>query len=141
MTFPSHRPPPSADRIDGKAGGVVVRTDADPADIVGNVVDAVRYGSAQLGINEVVNINEFRLPLPTPFPAIVLEIAYQLVSRPGESHPQPLSERCMRLSLHTAPIRRTLRSCRVASVRTDRRGFCPASLERGQPQPDAPQSA
>jgi hypothetical protein len=41
--------------------------------------------------------------------AIVLEVADKLVSRPAGFHHQPLSERCMRLSLHTAPIRRTCR--------------------------------
>ena len=46
MTLLPHRPPPSADRIDREAGGVVVRADADPADIVGDVVHAVRHGAA-----------------------------------------------------------------------------------------------
>jgi hypothetical protein len=40
------------------------------------------------------------------------------VSRPAGFHHQPLSERCMRLSLETAPIRRTCQSCRSASERT-----------------------
>src|SRR5580704_6111198 len=30
-----------------------------------------------------------------------------VVSRPGEFHPRPLSERCVNLSIHTAPIKRT----------------------------------
>src|SRR5665811_1042619 len=38
MTLHSHRPPPSADRVDGKGGGVVIRAAAAPPDIVGDVV-------------------------------------------------------------------------------------------------------
>jgi hypothetical protein len=30
-----------------------------------------------------------------------------MVSRPGELHPQPLAERCVSLSTHTAPIKQT----------------------------------
>ena len=56
----AHRPPPAADRVDGEAGGVVIDADADPADIVGDVVDAVRHGAAQLGIDEVVNVDRLR---------------------------------------------------------------------------------
>jgi hypothetical protein len=40
-----------------------------------------------------------------------------VVSRPGESHPQPLAERCVNLSIHTAPIKQTHRPSLVASVR------------------------
>ncbi len=39
------------------------------------------------------------------------------MSRPGESHPQPLVERYVNLSTHTAPIRRTHRSSRRPSGR------------------------
>jgi len=39
------------------------------------------------------------------------------VSRPGESHPQPLAERCGSLSTHTAPIKQTLQPSRDASAR------------------------
>ncbi len=45
--------------------------------------------------------------------AVILEetdianIVAAVVSRPGEFHPQPLSERCGSLSTHTAPIKRT----------------------------------
>ena len=39
------------------------------------------------------------------------------VSRPGESHPRPLAERCGSLSAHTAPIKQTLPPSRGASER------------------------
>ena len=43
------------------------------------------------------------------------------VSRPEEFHRRPLAEPCVRLSPHTAPIRQTCRSYRVASARRDPR--------------------
>ena len=60
----------------GKAGGVVIRADADPSDIVVDVVDAVRYCATQLGIDEVVNVNSFGLSFRSPFAAIIAEIAH-----------------------------------------------------------------
>ena len=41
------------------------------------------------------------------------------MSRPGELHPQPLVERDVNPSAHTAPIRRTRLSSRSASVQDD----------------------
>src|SRR6201988_2504977 len=79
VTLLSHRPPPAADRINGKGGGVVIGTDADPSSVVGDVVDAVRHGALQFGTDEVVNIAQFRRALPAPFPAVVLEIAHQFL--------------------------------------------------------------
>src|ERR1017187_1647358 len=79
MTLLSHRPPPSADRVDGKGGGVVIGADADPPDIVGDVVDAVRNRTAQLRVDEVVDVDEFGRSVASPFPAVVLEIAYQFL--------------------------------------------------------------
>src|SRR5262245_24260227 len=40
-------------------------------------------------------------------------------SRPVEFHHQPLSELSVTLSRHSAPIRRTYRSCQVANARRD----------------------
>jgi hypothetical protein len=59
------------------------------------------------------------------------------VSRPGELHPRPLSERCVNLSTHTAPVKQTPRPSLSASVRKDaapssrygRGGKQPASYE------------
>ena len=62
--------------MDGEGSGVVIRADADPSDIIAHVVDTVRHGALQLGIDEVVNVDEFWLSLATPFPAVVFEIAY-----------------------------------------------------------------
>jgi hypothetical protein len=42
-----------------------------------------------------------------------------VASRPGEFHPRPLSERCVNLSIHTAPIKRTRPPSLFSSVRTD----------------------
>ena len=52
--------------------------------------------------------------------AINIDDRVEVVSRPGESHPRPLLERCGSLATHTAPIKQTLLSLRVASVRTDK---------------------
>jgi len=79
MALLAHRPPPAADRVDGEAGGIVIGADANPADIVVDVVDAVRYGAAQLGIDEVVHVDRLGPALATPFPAVVLEIADQFL--------------------------------------------------------------
>jgi len=79
ITLLSHRSPPSADRVDGKGGGVVIRADADPPDIVGDVVDAVRHGAAQLGVDEIMDVDKLGPSFAMPFPAIVLEIAYQFL--------------------------------------------------------------
>ena len=79
MAFLTHRPPPPADRIDGKAGGIVIGADADPSDIVVDVVDSVRHGAAQFGIDKIMNIDRFRGAFAMPFPAIVLEIAHQFL--------------------------------------------------------------
>jgi hypothetical protein len=38
-------------------------------------------------------------------------------SRPQEFHPQPLAERCVSLSTHTAPIKQTRLASQVSSVR------------------------
>ena len=64
----SHCLPPAADRMNGKAGGVVIGTDADPAEIVGDVVDAIGHGTGELGVDEVVDIDRFGLALWPPFP-------------------------------------------------------------------------
>ena len=79
MALLSHRPPPSADRVDCKGGGVVIGADADPPDIVGDVVDAIRYSTAQLGVDEIVDVDELGRSIAPPFPAVVLEIAYQFL--------------------------------------------------------------
>ena len=47
-------------------------------------------------------------------------ISNPLASRPVGLHHQPLSERCVNLSIHTAPIRQTYRSCQAANARRNR---------------------
>ena len=42
-------------------------------------------------------------------PVVVVEVVEPAVSRPEDLHPRPLAELCVRLSPHTAPIRRTRR--------------------------------
>jgi hypothetical protein len=53
-------------------------------------------------------------------------------SRPEGSHLRPLSERCMNLSTHTAPIRQTHPTCRSASVQREARDPSPTALCSGR---------
>jgi len=62
-----------------EAGGVVIGADADPSDIVGDVEDAVGHGTGELGIDEVVDVDQLGLARRPPFPTVVLEIAYQFL--------------------------------------------------------------
>jgi hypothetical protein len=57
----------------------VIGADADPSGVVGDIIDALRHGTLQLGIDEVVNVDEFRRALTAPFPTVVPEIAYQFL--------------------------------------------------------------
>ena len=52
-------------------------------------------------------------------------------SSPGESHPEALAEPSVRLSPHSAPIRQTRQSSRVASGRRDPRIPSQAVVENG----------
>ncbi len=52
-------------------------------------------------------------------------------SRPTGFRRQPLLEPCLNLSAHTAPIRRTCRSCRYASEQTGSSSPGPAFVENG----------
>jgi len=54
------------------------------------------------------------------FIALVFQaIKALMVSRPQELPPQPLAERYVNLSIHTAPIRQTLLSSLLANGRTN----------------------
>jgi hypothetical protein len=79
-TFLSHGLPPATDGVDREGGGVVIRSDADPADVVVvDVINAVWYRAFQLGINEVIHIDLFGPAFGSPFTARVLEIADQFL--------------------------------------------------------------
>ena len=58
----------------------MVRADADPSDIGMDIVDPIRDGAAQLGIDEIVNIDELGLALGVPFAAVVLEIPHEFLA-------------------------------------------------------------
>jgi len=57
----------------------VIGADADPSYIVVDVVDAIGHGAAQLGIDEVMDVDGFRSAFRTPLPAVVLEIAHEFL--------------------------------------------------------------
>src|SRR5579862_1562965 len=79
MTFLSHRAPPSVDRTDRKAGGVMIGAHADPSDIVRDVIHAVWNSAAQLRINKIMNFDQFGCAVWSPLAAVVLEIAHQFL--------------------------------------------------------------
>src|ERR1035438_8925135 len=111
----------------------MVRGHINEAGVTPEVVDSVGIGAGHVGRGKIVSVDLVRRSLFAPLAALVLVIADQLVSRPAEFRRQPLAERCVRLSPHTAPIRRTRRSCRYASVRRGRTGPEPTSQGSGQP--------
>jgi hypothetical protein len=61
--------------MNGEPRGIVIRADADPADVVVDVVDAVRYCATQLWVDEIVNVNCFGPSFGPPFAAIIAKIA------------------------------------------------------------------
>jgi len=62
-----------------KLGRVVIGADAHPAQVVGDVVDAIGHCAGKLGIDEVVDIDQLWLALGAPLPTVVLEIAHQFL--------------------------------------------------------------
>ncbi len=52
-------------------------------------------------------------------PLVFKGIECFMVSRPEESHLRPLAERCVNLSIHTAPIKQTHLSFHSANVQRD----------------------
>src|SRR6516165_3957473 len=79
MALLAHGLPPAADRLDGESGGVMICADTHPALVVVDVVDAIGNGTAKLRVYEVVDVDELRASLTTPFLAGILEIAHQLL--------------------------------------------------------------
>ena len=57
----------------------MIHADAHPSRVVGDIVDPIRRGTAQLGNHEVVHANFLGIPLRPPFPPIILEITHQLL--------------------------------------------------------------
>ena len=64
--------PPSGDGVDRERGGVMVGAHRYPTGVVGHVVHTVRIGLAQRGVDEVVDLDRFRLTDVVPFPSTVL---------------------------------------------------------------------
>src|SRR5450759_2249064 len=73
----SHYQPPSTNRGHGKACRIVIRTDTDPASIVGQVIDTIGVGSSQLFIHKVIHVDLLWISLWTPFLPTVLELPDQ----------------------------------------------------------------
>src|SRR5439155_25042793 len=76
-----HVLPPPANRVDRKAGGVVVDPDADPAFVAAQIVHAIgnRFAVPGIANDEVMHADAVRLALSPPRAAGILEIADQLL--------------------------------------------------------------
>src|ERR1700687_5313762 len=73
----SHYQPPAPNRGHSKACRVMIRTDTDPASIVGQIINTIRIGSSQLFIYKVINVDLLWISLGAPFLAAVLELTDQ----------------------------------------------------------------
>src|SRR3990172_13079622 len=79
ITVSAHLPPPPADGIHRKRGGVMIHADADPTAIPSQVVHAVGDGLALLAVWKIVNVHRERPALPPPFAPAILEASDQLL--------------------------------------------------------------
>lgn len=79
ITGVSHVAPPTADGVDGEAGGVMRDAHADPALVACEIVNPVGDRFAQFRNQEVVYSDPFGASLRPPFAAWVLEVPDQLL--------------------------------------------------------------
>ena len=79
MSLHAHLLPPAMNGRDREPRGVVIDPHADPAFVLGDVVNAVRNRLAQLFVDEVIDQNFFRLALREPFPSSVAVIPDQFL--------------------------------------------------------------
>src|SRR3954449_235327 len=75
----AHLVEPAADRIARELGGVAGDPDADPAAVVGQIVDPVRHHLAKLLVLEVVDVGSPRLACGTVVGSLVTVVADQLL--------------------------------------------------------------
>lgn len=64
--------PPASDRLHREGGRVMVHSDADPTGIGGDIVDAIRHGTAECFNQKIIHADLFGLVLRTPFPTSIL---------------------------------------------------------------------
>src|SRR6266850_4648532 len=76
---PTDGEPPLADAVDRKGGRVMVDADTHPPGIGGEIIDPVRYRSAKLLDQEVMDPDLFRIALRAILASIVAEIPNQLL--------------------------------------------------------------
>src|ERR1019366_5614116 len=74
-----HRVPPAPDALHRDCRRIVIHAYADPACVVGDIVNPVGIGSPPPRNNEVVHAHLLRVALRAQLPPIVLEIAYQFL--------------------------------------------------------------
>ena len=78
IAFAADIVPPTADRLNGKLCGIMVDADADPAEVGGQIVNAIRYRAAKLLDQEVIYPDFFAVALRAPLPPGILEVANKL---------------------------------------------------------------
>src|SRR5258708_6114802 len=78
-TLATHIFIPAPDAVGCEIGGVMIDADADPALIVGHVVDTVGNGLAQLLVLEIMDANLLGSTLGPPCLARILEISQQFL--------------------------------------------------------------
>ena len=74
-----HLEPPGPDRRHREGGRVMVHADAHPADVGVQVIDPIRNGLAQCGVDKIVDADLGRLALGVPLLPSVFEVADQLL--------------------------------------------------------------
>src|SRR5580700_2763891 len=74
----THRTPPAPNALHGEGGRVVINTHADPASILAHIVDAIGSDSSQLGNDEVMDPDLFRIPLGPLLSASVFKVPHLL---------------------------------------------------------------
>jgi hypothetical protein len=72
MAGATHAVPPTADRVDCEAGGIVVDADTHPSRVAGDVIDPIRHGATKLRDQKIVHPHRLGLSLRTQLAAAIL---------------------------------------------------------------------
>src|SRR5208337_1690491 len=75
IRFRTHRLPPAANSVDRKSRRIMIDPDADPADILARVVDAIRNSLALFRVDEIVNLDFLWRSLGEPLTPVVFVVS------------------------------------------------------------------
>ena len=79
MTFQAQLPPPPPDRFRRKLSGIVIDAHTDPPLILGEIINAVRNGFAQVFVQKVMDPDFDRLTVRLPFASPVAKFTDQFL--------------------------------------------------------------